>query len=399
MLGVVDMLTCTIAFASMDHARVEHERALRAEASAALTTMVLGKELSEAPTFEVIVIDWDRSTQAKELAKAVQLRFPDAKLRLWSSNQRDLEPPFVMVQVRSGQGAGRLVLRLLTHEGAVYTRELVLGRDRKRQHEQLARELTSTLLAIAEGLIEPDETQSPEANSASGSDEAPEVGSVQAEEKVQVAQATQAQPAAAQSLSKQAEPPIKSPAMQKWSVWLGVVSAGALPLPAFPNFTSGWGIQAGLERRQKNWDLQGAARWMTRGKDGVRIHRIGLSAGLGKSWMIRSKMRYALMGQAQFEAWWLGALQGSAAALPRPKGSRLLLGAGVEQSFTFRLSAGPKGAFWLGPQLLLGYAGLVGNRFSALGIYLKDPQSKANALVRLGGVEMTLGIRAVFARY
>lgn len=394
MLAALALLSGTLAWGSaLD----------RCSAHGSLSHGAFGEEGTAESAFEVIVIDWEQGGQAQELAQAVQLRFPDAKLRLWSSNQRDLEAPFVMVQVRAAQAKGSLVLRLLTHEGAVYTRELLVGSEPKRQREQVARELTSALLAIAEGLLEPDENQvaAVPATASPSLDVSPPAHANAAQESgeglVQVEPQGPSQ-ATEQSLRRRSERRSNAPAQQTWSAWLGLVSTGALPVPAFPSFSSGWGLQAGAVRHQKRLDIAGMARWMTRGKAGIRVHRLGLGAGLGKGWILRKKMRYALMGQAQLEAWWVGALGAGQASSPRPRGSQILLGAGVEQSFTFRLSTGSVASFWLGPQLTLGYAGLVGNRFSALGVYVKDPETPSNALTRLGGLEMTLGLRAVLLR-
>lgn len=359
-----------------------------------------------ANAFEVIVIDWEQGEQAKALAQAVQLRFPDAKLRLWNSNQRDLEPPFVMVQVREGRSKGALALRLLTHEGAVYTREVSASRDEKDLQERVARELTSTLLAIAEGLIEPDQTQAAPVGSALPDPQGPEPdqGADRSDETREplpgALDESGRDPKPVQSATRQFSP-LDQPALTpKWNMWLGVLGAGALPIPSFPRFFAGWGIQAGVGRSlRRRLDLAASLRWITRAKGEVRVHRLGVQGGVGSHWMPRTSVRYGLMGQLQVEAWWLGELRSAGPALPRPEGSQVLLGAAIEQSLTFRVVSGAAGEFWLGPQLVLGYAGLVGNRFSALAVYLQEPQSKAHALVRIGGVEMTLGIRAEFFRY
>lgn len=352
-------------------------------------------EQSASNAFEVIVIDWEATERAQTLADSMQLRFPDAKLRVWSANQGDLEPPFVMVQVRPRPNAPTVTLRLLTHEGAVYTREVADSSSQKKLDEQITRELTSTLLAIAEGLLEPDEQGVTDAKASSAS---PDTAPVPKERGSVVAAPLSPGPEA--QLVRHRNEPLRAAAEpEKWRAWLGLVGGGALPLPAFPSFSVGGGLQVGLGRSLGRWDLEGTTRWITRAKTGARLHRIGVGFGAGTHWMPRSKLRYALIGQAQLEAWWVGALAGGHEAMPRPKGSQVLLGLGIEQNLTFQVHTGSGGSFWLGPQLWLGYAGLVGQRFSALGVYFKEPEVDANALVRLGGLEMTLGLRASFFRY
>lgn len=302
-----------------------------------------------------------------------------------------------MVQVRGRKPSDTLALRLLTHEGAVYTREVSAAGGRQRVQERVTRELTSTLLAIAEGLIEPDQRDAPldrgEALAAEPSLTGPlpppspkaELG----------ATPNQVQPLGRVKSDKHRE----VPAREKWGAYLGVAAAGALPLPAFPGFAAGWGLNTGYRQAlPRRLELGGAARWMTRAKGGVRVHRLGLSAGLGKHWRSGSRLRYAFMGLAQLEAWWLGSLADGKSAQPRPKGTEVLGGAAIEQSLLFRVRSVRAGGLWVGPQLTLGYAGLVGRGFSALGVYLKEPENAANALIRLGGTEVIFGLRFEFIR-
>lgn len=359
-------------------------------------SLVSRSSASEAHTFEAIVIDWEERAQAQSLAASISLRFPDAQVQLWRSNDEDLAPPFVMVQVRR-KTSDTLFLRLLTHQGAVYTREVASAGGRQRVQDRVTRELTSTLLAIAEGLIEPDQSDaSPDRGEAPATKPSATVPASSPSATLDfVATPDQVQPRGPTKPEKHDEVPER----ERWGAYLGLDAAGALPLPAFPSFGAGWGLNVGYRQAlPRRFELGGAARWMTRAKGGVRMHRLGISAGLGKYWRPRSRLRYALMGLAQLEAWWLAAFSSGKSARPRPEGTEVLLGAAVEQSLLFRVRSVRPGGVWVGPQLTLGYGGLMGRGFSALGVYVEEPENDESALIRLGGAEVSLGLRFEFVR-
>lgn len=114
-----------------------------------------------------------------------------------------------------------------------------------------------------------------------------------------------------------------------------------------------------------------------------------------RHWFYRnSKLRYRAGVKLSLEPWWIATA--SMQPAPRPRGSAILAGLALQQDFMLALSqkGGALASAWrLGPYLELGYYGMLGQGGSALGIYSRAPTEAEHAVGRLGGLELSVGLR------
>lgn len=360
----------------------------RAATSSLVTTAQDSRE-----HFKAIVLDAPEVKEDAKLQRSIELRFPQTPVSWWKANLKDIEPPFVLVQIRFSSELKNTTLRLLTHEGSIYSRSIATNQRSPHWASAVARELSSLLMAIEEGLIEPDNL--------SDTESAPPIPQQESsgEETSTPTEAPRDAPQGPQAQAPQpALPAPGEPSPPLWR-WLGAVYWSLTPpVPRFELWHAGFGLEAQAKRRVSDkLFLHAGLGWKHKQRLGLRIHRLHFLFGASTRWPVpRIKANYNLVGMVSLEPWWVRANSEEATQNPRPKGSSLLLGLVAQQSLLFPIYDTGQRTLQLGPALRLGYSGGLGDGFSAIGIYARPPQNQANAVLRLGGLHAEIGLGVEF---